>query len=56
MTESVELVGILRRLVAEVIVHAKPNGRGFTLEVKGRLSELAGNAAFPARSRGGERW
>jgi hypothetical protein len=56
MTESVELVGILRRLVAEVIVHAKPNGRGFTLKVKGRLSELAGNAAFPPVPEGGERW
>ena len=37
LTESAELIATLRRLVAEVIVHAEPNARGFSIEVKGRL-------------------
>jgi hypothetical protein len=57
LAESAELVGILRGLVAEVIVHAEPGGQGFAVEVKGRLSEIAGFSAFPARSlEGGDRW
>lgn len=51
--ESAELMTTLRRLVKEVIVHAEPNATGFTLEVKGRLAELTGSAAFPSRSGGG---
>lgn len=53
LPESAELVAMLRRLVAEVVVYAEPNARGFDVEVKGRLAELTGSAAFPARSKGG---
>jgi hypothetical protein len=42
-----------RRLLTGVIVHAEPNARGFTIEVKGRLAELTGSPAFPSRSKGG---
>jgi hypothetical protein len=52
LPESAELVAMLRRLVAEVVVYAEPNARDFTIEVKGRLAELTGSAAFPTRSRG----
>jgi site-specific DNA recombinase len=50
---SAELVESLRRLVVEV-VHAPPNSSAFSIEVKGRLSELT--SMFAARSVGGERW
>jgi site-specific DNA recombinase len=53
LPESAELVTTLRRLVQEVIVYAEPNATGFSIEVKGRLAELTGSAAFPARSKGG---
>jgi site-specific DNA recombinase len=53
LSESAELIMTMRRLVQEVIVYAEPKARGFTIEVKGRLSELTGSAAFPARSKGG---
>jgi site-specific DNA recombinase len=52
LVESAELVAILRRLVAEVIVNAEPGGRGFSIEVKGRLAELTGATTFPSRSGG----
>jgi site-specific DNA recombinase len=53
LVESAELLAVLRALVAQVIVHAEPNARGFAVEVKGRLSELTGTALFPSRSKGG---
>jgi site-specific DNA recombinase len=48
---SAELVESLRRLVVEVVVHAPPNSSAFSIEVKGRLSELT--SMFAARSVGG---
>jgi hypothetical protein len=53
MAESAELVTTLRRLVKEVIVHGEPGATGFSVEIKGRLSELTGAPAFPSRSKRG---
>lgn len=54
LAESAELIATMRRLVQEVVIFAEPNARGFAVEVKGRLAELAGFDAFPGRSsRGG---
>jgi hypothetical protein len=52
--ESAELIeALLRRLVAGVIVRAEPHGRGFSVEVQGRLAQLTNSALFPSRSEGG---
>ena len=53
VTSGAELITIPRRLVAKVIVDTQPGGHGFSVEVKGRLAELAGYTAFPSRSKGG---
>ena len=51
--ESAELIEALRRLVAGVIIHAEPYGRGFNVEVQGRLAQLTNSDLFPSRSEGG---
>jgi site-specific DNA recombinase len=51
--ESAELIEAVRRLVAGVIVRAEPHGRGFSVEVQGRLAQLTNSALFPSRSEGG---
>jgi site-specific DNA recombinase len=51
--ESVELIEAVRRLVAGVIVRAEPHGRGFSVEVQGRLAQLTNSALFPSSSEGG---
>lgn len=51
--ESAELIEAVRRLVAGVIIHAAPYGRGFTVEVQGRLAQLTNSDLFPSRSEGG---
>jgi site-specific DNA recombinase len=53
--ESAELIEAVRRLVAQVIVRAAPHGRGFSVEVQGRLAQLTNSALFPSCSEGGER-
>ena len=44
---------MLRRLLEAVVVHAEPNARGFTVEVKWPLAELTASGAFLARALGG---
>ena len=51
--ESAELIEAVRRLVAGVIIHAEPYGRGFNVEVQGRLAQLTNSDLFPSRSEGG---
>ena len=51
--ESAELIAAVRRLVAQVIIHAEPHGRGFNVEVQGRLAQLTNSDLFPSRSEGG---
>ena len=51
--ESAELIEAVRRLVAGVIIHAEPYGRGFNVEVQGRLAQLTNSDLFPGRSEGG---
>ena len=51
--ESAELIEAARQLVARVIVHAEPYGRGFNVEVQGRLAQLTNSDLFPSRSEGG---
>lgn len=46
--------GDIGRLVAEVIVRAEPNGRGFGVTIKSGLAELAGFAAFLFQGRRSE--
>jgi site-specific DNA recombinase len=51
--ESAELIEAVRRLVAGVIIHAEPHGRGFNVEVQGRLAQLTNSDLFPSRSEEG---
>jgi site-specific DNA recombinase len=51
--ESAELIEAVRRLVAGVIIHAEPYGRGFNVEVQGRLAQLTNSDLFPSRFEGG---
>ena len=53
LTEPADMVDTLRRLVTDVVVHAAPGARGFTVEVKGRLAKQTRSEAFPSRSLGG---
>jgi len=46
---------ILRRLVAEVIVHAEPNTRGFSIEAK-MTCRTHRQRAFRLVPRGGDQW
>jgi site-specific DNA recombinase len=50
--ESAELIEAVRRLVARVIIHAEPYGRGFNVEVQGRPAQLTNSDLFPSRSEG----